>query len=640
MKWTFFAVFLLLFSLLAARAADSILVRIRDYSYDEQIRFLYELVTIYKDTDFEKSLIYADYALQIAEINADRPQMAQMHFLIGTIHYHTGDYEKSLSSSLKALKMFESLNNKKGIAQALNSLGIVYIKINNNQSLPTFQRAMEIYKELKDDAGVIKVLNSIASIFFQNREYVKALDLYEEIYSLSIQNGYYKMASTALNNLGLTYKNLGNIQKAINQFEKSLTIKRDTKDLDGVSTSLLNLANVYRLNKEIKKAHQLYDEALQIGTRIKANEIIIKANYGKYQCSLEENNYKDALNSYIVANQFKDSLYTEESNRKLAELQVQYDTYSKEREIDLLQKENQLKDYRFYQAIALFLLFFVIAASLLYITVQQRRKQKLKQLLNAKLEKKNQELNQTNELLKTSELQLKETIAAKDKLFSVVAHDLRNPFNALLNYIEMLNESYDMLDETKRRDYLSKILMTVNNILALLENLLAWASSQQERIDASFDIFNLSKMVDTIVKLFYEQSLQKKIEIVMSIPEELEITTDSNILSAIIRNLINNSLKFTPSGGKISVESETTDEYLHISVVDTGIGIKKENLTKLFSLNSNFSTKGTNKEKGSGLGLIICREFAEKLGGTITVESEEGKGSRFTISLKREDLDF
>lgn len=237
--------------------------------------------------------------------------------------------------------------------------------------------------------------------------------------------------------------------------------------------------------------------------------------------------------------------------------------------------------------------------------------------------------------LKESEAKLKESNNTKDKFFSIIAHDLKSPFNSMLGFSKMLETKFDKYDTKKKKRFISIINQELNNTYKLLENLLYWSQSQKGSIEFKPEIINLHLFWDETSKSFVQSAENKSIEFICQIPENIDITVDKEMFSTIIRNLISNAIKFTPKFGEILIDALITDDNrsVEILVQDNGVGISKEIQTKIFDLGEYTSTQGTENEKGTGLGLILCKEFAEKHGGKIDLESEEGKGSIFTITL-------
>ena len=233
--------------------------------------------------------------------------------------------------------------------------------------------------------------------------------------------------------------------------------------------------------------------------------------------------------------------------------------------------------------------------------------------------------------IKTSELH--ELNASKDKFFSIIAHDLKNPFSTLIGISEMLNEETNSDLSAKVRQYASMINTTAVQTFKLLENLLEWANSQRGKILFRPGPIKLPELINEELIMMNEMAIKKNIEVKTSIAESIIIIGDRNMIKTIMRNLLSNAVKFTHKNGKVEVSAIAIDHKVEISVADTGIGMTNETQKKLFRLDADLSTRGTENEKGTGLGLFLCKEFVEKHGGKICVESESGKGSVFKFVL-------
>ena len=240
--------------------------------------------------------------------------------------------------------------------------------------------------------------------------------------------------------------------------------------------------------------------------------------------------------------------------------------------------------------------------------------------------------------LRENEKNLRELNTAKDKFFSIIAHDLKSPFNSLLGFSNLLTENFDSYDSHTQKKYIEYIRQGVGNTYKLLENLLLWSQTQKGVIDFKPESINLYLFTTETFQSLRQFAEGKAISINNEIPENTFVKADKNMLATIMRNLISNAIKFTPKGGKIYLNANLISKiniqsYIEISVKDSGVGIAKEKLNQLFKISENISTKGTEGEAGTGLGLILCREFVEKHGGEIYVESVVNKGSKFIFTI-------
>ena len=231
--------------------------------------------------------------------------------------------------------------------------------------------------------------------------------------------------------------------------------------------------------------------------------------------------------------------------------------------------------------------------------------------------------------------ELQELNATKDKFFSIIAHDLKSPFNSISGLSDIIKNEARDLDISTIEQYAGIIHSTSVQTYRLLENLLDWARLQQSQIIFRPVSVILKKMVDEVFELMIEKSQRKKIELLNFISGKLIITVDQDMLKTILRNLVSNALKFTSAGGKIEINAVVRADEIEIAVKDTGTGIRKKDIDKLFKAGSFFSERGTENETGTGLGLMLCKEFSEKHGGRIWVESEDGKGSTFIFTLSQ-----
>lgn len=239
---------------------------------------------------------------------------------------------------------------------------------------------------------------------------------------------------------------------------------------------------------------------------------------------------------------------------------------------------------------------------------------------------------QSSELEKSNE-QLKVLNDTKDRFFSIIAHDLRNPFHAVKGLSEVLLMNYDKIAPEKAKKYIDLIHSSSASGSSLLENLLNWSRSQTGNIAFEPETFDLHELLKQTFSLLDTEANRKNIQLKQTVNPQTYIFADINMLSTIFRNLVFNAIKFTPDGGSIVISSVQQPQQVIISVKDTGIGISKESQEKLFNIHTNFSTAGTQNEQGTGLGLILCKEFVERHGGKIWVESEKGNGCEFKFSL-------
>lgn len=244
-------------------------------------------------------------------------------------------------------------------------------------------------------------------------------------------------------------------------------------------------------------------------------------------------------------------------------------------------------------------------------------------------------LTKANEQLNNQKAELEAVNATKDKFFSIIAHDLNNPFSSLLGYSNLLMKELDNFSKEQTREFAHNINIAASKLSRLTGNLLFWAGSQTGRIEFNPEKTDVYSLVNNNMDVQLPSAKEKQIILTSHVKKHTFAWCDENMISTVIRNLLSNAIKYTQTGGEIRIEAAQTDSLIELSVVDNGTGINKENADKLFRIDVKFSNIGTSGETGTGLGLMICKDFVEKNNGTIWVESEPHVGSRFTFTLPK-----
>jgi len=239
----------------------------------------------------------------------------------------------------------------------------------------------------------------------------------------------------------------------------------------------------------------------------------------------------------------------------------------------------------------------------------------------------------TEKILKESEQRLRDLNATKDKFFSIIAHDLKNPFNSILGFGELLLSEYDYYSDEEKKTYISLINNISENTFILLQNLLEWARSQTGALEYKPVKTDLCTEINSVIQLLLPDAKKKDIVLFSGVLYNTPVFADRDMLSTILRNLVSNAIKFSANGSKVRILAETEGRFQKITVIDHGVGISEATIPKLFKIEEKVSTPGTQNEKGTGLGLLLCKEFVEKMEGKIWVESNPGQGSRFYFTI-------
>jgi len=466
-------------------------------------------------------------------------------------------------------------------------------------ALQYFRDAIKIRFKLNQKNGIASTVLEIARTFHEQKKYdssfvyfEKSLELHEEI------NNKMYMA-LCHNGMGNVYYELGEYQKALDEYDLSLKLdSEDSRDY-GIVNNRIGKALVYsKINnrqlgeKELKAASEA-----AFRTGISTKIIDTYEAYTKFYMNLSDvKGSQEKFDTFLFMN---DSLFAKQQFETLTEIQKSFAVSQKLNEMNL-QLEIE-KTEKFYFVV--FIIMVTIFASVLFWRYRT----------SAKLNK-----------------QLKLMNESKDKLFSIIAHDLKNPFLSLMGYTDLLKEKG--ISESDRDELLSGLDTTTKNTYTLLENLLNFSASRTGKIEYSPSFFRLNTVVDNVIRNLDSQLSAKAINVSISLDAD-KIFGDLQMIEIVLRNIISNAIKFSMENGIIKISSHFINNYCSISISDNGIGMDSEQKEKLFSSEIIKSNPGTAGEKGTGIGLALCREFIEKHGGTIGANSEPGEGSQFTILI-------
>jgi two-component system, sensor histidine kinase and response regulator len=577
-------------------------------------------------------LYYAQKAYALSKkINYKKGEAESLRSM-GDFYALTGDFTSMLSCFQQTLSIAEKINDNKLAANTSRNIGGFYLEVGRyDEAMANFQKAHLIVQQKGYTVLEIYVLSDIADTWFQRHDVEKALHYHQEALRLARQMNSHYCAAYIRNDIGKTLCAKGQYEEAISFHLPSLQYYIQTNDKLGETHTTAYLAHAYWNLKKPDKALPLALKSYALANDIKNKRAISVASQRLADIYQEKGNYQTALKYFRLYKDFSDSIFNEQTRKKTGELETRF---AYEKKAELLKaaqtKQNLLHAHRLQQLRLQAGIAVLVVLLLTGLVITLYRSKTMKQKTNQLLEARNNEITQQKEEIEKQAALLKVSNQQKDKLFSIVAHDLRGPLGSLKSLLDFLREK--RLSEAEATKMMAEFSRNVNYSSDLVNNLLHWATSQMNGVTVQPAALSLHQIAGDVVDLFAKQAADKKIELTNELDDTFIAWADKDMIQLVIRNLVNNAIKFCKAGDRISVQGKMNGKYTEICIADTGTGIKEEVLQKICG-NESVTTYGTSREKGTGLGLPLCKEFAEANGGTFRVESEWGNGSRFYFTV-------
>ncbi len=556
--------------------------------------------------NLDSAYYYYQKAMEFAEYMKDSVEIAYSLDNLGDYYIKSALYSAGLEKFFESYKIFESIGDKTGMAYCLNDIGEVYVAQKDNQkALNYFTRSAKLRKENKDNRGYAKSLINIATVQYKNLELKNALNTFEEAEKYCEKSDYVKGRSYIQSGISDIHLALGDFNNALKASYKSLEIDLHIGNKYGEIISYNKLGNIYILLKQFPKAKEFLfkarDEAQATGH---LDQLMTAYNY-LTRIAVNDNDFKLAYNYSTESKAIRDSIYSHKDLNKIADLQTAFFVERKNRENELLKKDIQLeKNNRNFLILCSILMIFIV-----FLVISKYRSTK----------KANQLLNDSNQ--------------SKDKLFSVIAHDLNNPVGALTSISEYLRTDYDDIKEIDRKVLVDSIADASINIKNMLADLLNWARSQQGGIKIHKANLNITSVITNLILSYKLLAKKKNLTIDIKADSNLFFSVDKFVFETIIGNIITNAIKFSFNNGIIILSAIKAEQSLIIRIKDFGKGISEKDIDLILNTETSFSTEGTNKEKGLGLGLKICKELITLHGAKLQIESSPNNGSTFIVKF-------
>ncbi|MFT4739472.1 MAG: signal transduction histidine kinase [Marivirga sp.] len=584
-----------------------------------------------------RELTYVDASLALEHTNKALNLAIKTNNLIGIAYAYRNlagiySFDGSLFISMDylqtAIDIFEAKNDSVGLGNCYISLGHTNRRLQNREEEVEYHlRAFNIFRVRDNIERTGVSAHNLGESYFNSGEYEKSTSL--TLLAIEINDSINKkpVLSACYKVMGLIALKNNDFEVAERHFLKVLEISEELgENSQKVATaeSLLQLATIYKQMGDADRQSKFLLSAVKFTTKYSLPKHLQRA-YLELVLFSSESNYQEAVQQYIKSYSItSDSLDQKQlrDRRNLTKSVVQVHELSQAKinleEANLLQSQK-------IQGRNIILSIIILSAIVLF-------------WLLLKYARLNNKLKSQNATIASQKSKLEELNNTKDKFFSIVAHDLKTPLFSLKSFSVLLTNHFDKLNKDEILTMSKKIGDSVDNTITMANNLITWATVQMNEYQYNEETINLSELTSSTCELFSQVALEKEIELVNAIDNARAIIGDKNQVEFIIRNLVNNAVKFTNKGGVVELKAETTpDGLVKISIADTGVGIHADRKAKLFAVGRKQSTVGTAGEKGTGLGLMLSYEFMKINGGNIEVDSVYGKGTTFYLTFRAGD---
>lgn len=601
----------------------------KNLKYEIRAQRYVGLVTSHLISNHEQALEECRLAEKNAKSHGFIEELILIKNAFADIYHQIGNYTKSLEYQIEAYHLADSMELNHLISTALNNQARSYIKLNDIDKAEQCLKKSLKHAKIHGQKNIIAESNIVFGDLYAKRfSYQLALQHYRQAHDIYVFLGNDIQIAIAIFKIGERYFSMDQIDSAFQFHLKALAIRKRINDGTGLAESYNKVGLLCLENGEYQRAVNNLKLGLKNAEMINSNLLMQQSFDFLYQAYLSNNDFQKALYYQKKYSGISELIYAEADEKRIEQFKYRKEIELREREINSLEEfarrnKKQLATSRKF-IFTLILLLTVTIISVVFIIRSYREKRSL----NKKLQQINDQVVEQNKKL----IALNST---KDKFFSIIGHDLKGPLNSLTSFSQLLINHTAFLTEEEIRTVARDLDKSLKNLYELLENLLGWARSQTGRIDFKPESFMIAHAIRENIQLLSNAALNKKIEIEMLVDENIKVFADLNSVQTVIRNLLSNAIKFTANGGFVNIYVDEWKDGIEIGIQDTGVGISREDQENIFDISAKHSTLGTNKEKGTGLGLILCKEFVERNHGGISIDSEIGGGTTFKFTLPK-----
>ncbi|ADR20705.1 hypothetical protein MATR_16700 [Marivirga tractuosa] len=570
-----------------------------------------------------KSIENAEMALELSNKMNDLTGVANAYRILGSVYAQNDNYYQGMEFFLSALDIFEDNGDSLGIGNVYTSMGHYYSRLGLiEQQIFYHKKSLEIFRNLGNQARIGIATHNLSETYLVFGKYEECEKLAFESVEINKRVKNRSVLSSCYNVLGRLQVELGNEQLAKEYFYKVLTISEqlgeNSQKLATVG-ALINLANVEESNQNYEAMLNYLLKAIEFsGVSLLSEELadILLKLTSYYVDTGQLDSAKSYGKKYQELLQKKRAKQAEDRYKLISSVEA---AHNLQKERDQLEESNLLKESKLQLAYISIILISVIILILIWTLLLNIRKNKI--------------LAKQQKTIESQKLRLESLNFTKDKFFGIVAHDIKAPLNNMKALSDLMLSHIDRLEKKEIREMAQMTSNSLKSTIKMADNLISWARLQMGDVAVDQSLVDVGNNLADIVTLFKDIAAKKQIEMLSSFESDLKIIVDPNQLEFIIRNLLNNAVKFTRAHGMIKISGQQENNKVIITVADNGIGMPDEIKENVFKLESKHSMKGTDGEKGTGLGLMLCQEFITLNNGVLTIESKEDQGTVITLTF-------
>lgn len=633
--WKFWLILLLCVHVVPAwsqRPSPAALMQQLDTTRQDTTRvwIMYRLSRYYFNQSADSILLWANQGASLATDIEFPKGIALCYLSKGVAMYTLGDYGQAIELHLQSADIATSINLPGLAANNYSNIGNIY------STLGDYARAIENYEKSINllspygEQAILQTISNVGDALLQSGQYPEAMSYFNRALRISRNLSDSLMTAVVLYNIGETQYQTQDFDNALRSIVDSEKISRKLQDTEGLTLCYQLLGQIYLRQNMYSMALVEANKALKLSRQL-GNREMLRNNYKLlYEIHHHLGHIGDALQYKLLETSINDSIFALQKKAEVSRIQMRYELSKKQHEIDVLNKDNITQQHEIDRKriqrnsfIAGFVAFGVLAIMLFRYNAMMNKR-------NTVLLLRNQKIQEQRDIIMKQKRELEQLNTQKNRILSIISHDIKSPMNSLSAFLSLMHR--DRLSADDAQKMTGMLQVEFENTRMVLDNLLFWAKRELNPTLPIFNNFDLAGCIDDVIRSQGQKAQEKNISLhYQSTPAV--VISDQSLTTIVLRNLLSNAIKFSKENTTINITSSVMSDRLTIAVRDQGMGIAPEDQQKIFQYDSNFRTLGTHREKGSGLGLALCKGLLEAIGGSMSFVSEPGVGSTFTFSL-------